>query len=43
MKVTRGVCQEECSQMLTNFFKELREKKKKQKKNLEKTAENGME
>lgn len=43
VKVTRGVCQEECSQMLTNFFKELREKKKKQKKNLEKTAENGME
>ena len=31
VKVTRGVCQEECSQMLTDFFRELREKKKKQK------------
>lgn len=42
VKVTRGVCQEECSQMLTNFFKELREKKKQQRKNMEKTAENGI-
>ena len=29
--VTRGVLEEECSQMLTNFFKELRVLKKKQK------------
>ena len=42
VKVTKGVCQEECSQMLTNFFKELREKKKQQRKNMEKTAENGI-
>ena len=42
VKVKRGVCQEECSQMLTNFFKELREKKKQQKKNMEKRSENGI-
>lgn len=28
VKVTRGVMEKECSQMLTNFFKKLREKKK---------------
>lgn len=28
VKVTRGVLEEECSQMLSSFFKELREKKK---------------
>ena len=32
--VTRGVLEEECSQMLTNFFKELRVLKKKQKQRL---------
>lgn len=31
VKVRRGVCQEECSEMLTQFFRELREKKKRQK------------
>ena len=31
MKVTRGVLQEECSQMLSGFFKELRESKKREK------------
>ncbi len=31
VKVTRGVCREECSQMLSRFFQELREKKKKEK------------
>lgn len=28
VKVTRGIMEKECSQMLTNFFKKLREKKK---------------
>ena len=32
VKVTRGVLEEECSQMLSGFFKELREIKKAQKK-----------
>ena len=32
--VERGVCQEECSSMLSNFFAELREKKKQRKKAL---------
>ena len=31
VEVTRGVLQEECSQMLSGFFKELREIKKRQK------------
>lgn len=31
VKVSRGICQKECSEMLTEFFRELREKKKKQK------------
>jgi tRNA(adenine34) deaminase len=31
VKVTRGVLEEECSVMLSSFFKELREKKKQQK------------
>lgn len=31
VKVTRGILEEECSQMLSSFFKELREKKKQQK------------
>ncbi|MBQ9119480.1 MAG: tRNA adenosine(34) deaminase TadA [Lachnospiraceae bacterium] len=26
-EITRGVCEEECSELLTNFFKELRKKK----------------
>ena len=29
--VTKGVLQEECSRMLSDFFRELREKKKRQK------------
>ena len=28
-KITKGVCEEECSEMLTTFFKELRKNKKK--------------
>ena len=28
VKIVQGVCQEECSVMLSDFFKELREKKK---------------
>lgn len=35
VQVTRGVLEEECSVMLSQFFKDLREKKKKQKKNME--------
>ena len=31
VKVTRGVLEEECSSMLSNFFKELRETKKREK------------
>lgn len=31
VEVERGVCQEACSEMLTSFFKTLREKKKKEK------------
>lgn len=31
VKVTRGILEEECSRMLSSFFKELREKKKQQK------------
>ena len=31
VKVTKGILQEECSQMLSDFFRELREKKKQQK------------
>ena len=31
VQVTRGVLKEECSQMLSDFFRELREKKKKEK------------
>lgn len=31
VKTTRGVLQEECSAMLSDFFKELREKKKQRK------------
>ena len=34
VEVTRGVLQEECSSMLSDFFKELREKKKMLKKSL---------
>jgi tRNA(adenine34) deaminase len=28
-EITKGVCEEECSEMLTTFFKELRKNKKK--------------
>ena len=31
VKIVQGVCQEECSVMLSDFFKELREKKKRKK------------
>ena len=31
VKVTRGILEEECSQMLSSFFRELREKKKQKK------------
>ena len=31
VRITKGVLEEECSQMLSGFFKELREKKKKNK------------
>lgn len=31
VKVTKGILQEECSRMLSDFFRELREKKKQQK------------
>ena len=31
VKVTRGVCEEECSSMLSSFFAKLREKKKAEK------------
>ena len=31
VKIVQGVCQEECSVMLSDFFKELREKKKRNK------------
>ena len=37
VKITQGVLEEECSEMLSTFFKELREKKK-QAKNAEKTG-----
>lgn len=33
-EVLRGVCEEECSSMLTTFFKELRESKKKKAENM---------
>ena len=36
VEIVQGVCQEECSSMLSSFFKELR-KKKKQKKNTPET------
>ena len=36
--VTKGVLQEECSRMLSDFFRELREKKKRQKAALEEAA-----
>lgn len=36
--VTKGVLQEECSRMLSDFFRELREKKKSQKAALEEAA-----
>lgn len=35
VQVTRGVLEEECSAMLSRFFKDLREKKKEQKKKME--------
>lgn len=35
VKITKGVLEEECSQMLTSFFRELREKKKMLKKQKE--------
>ncbi|MBR6402627.1 MAG: tRNA adenosine(34) deaminase TadA [Eubacterium sp.] len=31
VKITKGVLEKECSEMLTNFFKEMREKEKKKK------------
>ena len=31
-EITKGVCEEECSEMLTTFFKELRLNKKKESK-----------
>ena len=34
VKITRGVLQEECSALLTDFFRELRKKKKEQKKDI---------
>ena len=37
VKVTRGVLEEECSRMLTDFFRELREEKKKRRDKPEKT------
>ncbi|MGN1183673.1 MAG: hypothetical protein ACI4R7_00430, partial [Oliverpabstia sp.] len=39
VEVTRGVLEKECSEMLSGFFKELREQKKRQK---EKQKENGL-
>ena len=30
VEIVQGVCQEECSAMLSSFFKELREKKKRE-------------
>lgn len=35
VEIREGVLEEECSAMLTNFFRELREKKKEKQKNLE--------
>ena len=39
-KVTRGIMEEECSQMLTNFFKELRIRNKQEKELRKRMAEN---
>ena len=40
VKVTRGIMEEECSQMLTNFFKELRIRNKQEKELRKRMAEN---
>ena len=40
VKITRGVLEEECSRMLTDFFRELREKKKQSKLWAEKALQN---
>ena len=40
VKITRGVLEEECSRMLTDFFRELREKKKQSKLLAEKALQN---
>ena len=40
VKVTRGIMEEECSQMLTNFFKELRIRNKQEKELRRRMAEN---
>lgn len=39
VKVTRGLLEEECSQMLSDFFRKLREKKKQQKEAARKAAQ----
>ena len=40
VQVTRGIMEEECSQMLTNFFKELRIRNKQEKELRKRMAEN---
>lgn len=40
VKVTRGIMEEECSQMLTNFFKELRIRNRQEKELRKRMAEN---
>ena len=40
VKVARGIMEEECSQMLTNFFKELRIRNKQEKELRKRMAEN---